>query len=1002
MTTRPQPLMGSIVAFEGKSDLVLTQLRLLPTSPQLLILPSVESYIKSGDQDQDHCFDARCFVRQIHNALVARNNAARDFLDGSTADHKRLVFLSGGTPGAQALCVQEIMKHDTDGDKAEAEAIFEEIVKDGLAGLEKQISDRAMRDRNAFGYAGAMDDAGILEEDPITRAMRAADALDRQTANLQPSNDLHLSLASRPRSSSLPLYGFFDELDDSTPFYVFGARQNEEESNAGDAMESLSAPPTPGAVTSYVQEKTLDKPRLSIIIPFSTPNYYPASCMGEAYEPKSTGHLADATAISPKSEAFSILSTDHIVYGEASVLDIRRSVGRNSIARVKSLDRIYPSSPKFRDLGIPSVSWLEEPDTPRALQHPQATPWLSDDKGRRFSCMGVMERPRTVLVRSRLSTVAMEPVPVERKKKKTREVIDSVNPNYVDRGTDARQSLAKDMGFQPVLPLVEDLVVFFKDESSDILLESAVHAFKNRRYPLLSYSPAASDLENIDTLPGTPSQLSPKSGEKMDIGLKEPDMVSPGADDYDPFAYTQPVWQPPKSLQLVSTVSIVRPPTPAHTPPPTTAGYHEYNNEYKVHEFDMTLGQTAVSVQNSLRSILGEYFPPDTEGYRQFQFSLLPEFDELWKPMFRGGEPGSPQKDDSNGTQILAIGSQKGVQKEYSSAVTGRLEKVGRKSCEIVKTGRVDFRYLLANAMQAFTAQRLANQTDNPFTNSYLLATLIIPHLETYLALHTDVRYLLLLYPPEHLATVLALQKLIGIDVMKVAQIVDSKSKEDSPFKHIRGASINSKSESKSARTPFSSRSSSEVAVSKANYLLTSTASEKDIATFVSTVWNIDIEEPEAPVDEQWTEKPKKKKPPPLSMKKDQMSEIPKPSAQSPASPKSASVSPPSSHNAAVPVPPIPAPAPDSAPPTSPAVSLRAPSLAGTIKTLKSIKSKRSLTKLRNKSAPQTETESPTGLDFIDDSDDDLDERRLMPVFMQKRVIRKPNSRKALKFLGLA
>lgn len=977
-----ESMMGSIVAFEGKPDLVSTQLRLLPTSPQLLILPSVESYIKSGDDDR--CFDARGFVRQVHDALVARNDAARNFLVGSTADHKRLVFLNGSTPGAQTLCVREIMKHETDGDRAEAEAIFEDIVKDGLEGLDRHT---LYPDLRSFDYSDAMND-DVFEEDPITKAMRAADALDRQTANLQPSNNLVLNPMSRPRSSSLPLYGFLDEFADSTPFYVFGVRPNEEETTAGDVVESLSAPATPNpAMVMNATQNTLELPRFGASC--ASPSIYPASCIGETYGPGGIGDHSDVPVASPMSEAFSLRSTDHIVIGEASVLDMRPPKGRRSLARVRSLDRICPASPMFRGLEISTNSCLDDPDAPRALQAPHSATWLSEDKGWRLGRVSTIERPRTVVVRSRLSSVQMQPVPICKKKKKTKESIEISKPNYVDRGTDARQSVVEEMGFRPILPPVEDLVIFFSDDSSDALLGSAVSAFKNRRYPSLSYSPTASEAENNDgSIPGTPTQPSPKSGDKLRVCLKESDMSSPGADDYDPFAYTQPSWQPSKSSDFVATVSIVRPPTPAQTPPPTAVG----ENESKVHEFHMTPGQTAVSVQNSLRSTLGEYFPPGTQGYRQFQFSFLPEFDELWKPMFRGG---SPQRDDGNGTQILAIGSQKGVKKEYSQAVTGRLEKVGRKSCEIVKTGRVDFRYLLANAMQAFTAQRLANQTDNPFTNSYLLATLIIPHLETYLTLHTDVRYLLLMYPPEHLGTVLALQKLTGIDVMKVAQIVDSTSKEDSPFTHIRGASINSKSESKPTRPPFSTRSSSDVAVSKANYLLTSTASEKDIATFVSTVWNIEIEEPEVPASEPVTEKAKRKRaPPPLSLTSEHTAEHPRATSQSSPSPSSAATAP-SSRG-------LSAPAVPSHEPSSPAVSLRASSFAETIRTLRSIQSKRSQAKLRTKSAPQVDTESLAGFEYFDESEDDMDERRLMPFFMQKRSIRKPNSRKALKFLGLA
>src|SRR5690348_15795307 len=77
--------------------------------------------------------------------------------------------------------------------------------------------------------------------------------------------------------------------------------------------------------------------------------------------------------------------------------------------------------------------------------------------------------------------------------------------------------------------------------------------------------------------------------------------------------------------------------------------------------------------------------------------------------------------------------------------------------------------------MQAFTAQPLTKQTQsNPFTDRALLAALIIPHLETYLATHPEVRFLLIEYPSEHLPTILALQTLIGTEVMKVVGIINS------------------------------------------------------------------------------------------------------------------------------------------------------------------------------------------------------------------------------------
>lgn len=158
--------------------------------------------------------------------------------------------------------------------------------------------------------------------------------------------------------------------------------------------------------------------------------------------------------------------------------------------------------------------------------------------------------------------------------------------------------------------------------------------------------------------------------------------------------------------------------------------------------------------------------------------------------------------------------------------------------------------------MQAFTAQPLTSQSsENPFTNSSLLATLMLPHLETYLAMHADIRFLILEYPPEHLGTVIAIQKLAGVDLVKIAQIVDAHSKEPLPFRQVRRGSVSSCSVySRSSSLPRSRRgdrdsvasiysSSLDINKTKANFLLTSSASDRDIAAFVAAVWNIPVRE---------------------------------------------------------------------------------------------------------------------------------------------------------------
>lgn len=292
--------------------------------------------------------------------------------------------------------------------------------------------------------------------------------------------------------------------------------------------------------------------------------------------------------------------------------------------------------------------------------------------------------------------------------------------------------------------------------------------------------------------------------------------------------------------------------------------------------------------------------------------------------------------------------------------------------------------------MQAFTAQPLTSQThDNPFTNPYLLATLIIPHLETYITLHTEVKFLLLEYPPEHLPTMLALQKLVGVELMKVAQIVDSNSK-DLPFTNLRGTgSFNSPGQGCTGRYGASlspAGPSHDVTVSKANFLLTSTASDVEIATFISTVLKILCEisnfyTPEEP-PKRATPKKDKSKPSPL-----QGSFSPFPRV--PSGPASPALSPALTAKFGT------------GPPPSPSLLSRSPSIAETIKTMKSSKSKHGRPKSSRRKQSTADTQSILTVD-CSDSDWDQEDRRIMPILVKRSAARKGNSRKALKFLGLA
>ncbi|KAI8277083.1 hypothetical protein K4K60_007172 [Colletotrichum sp. SAR11_57] len=877
----PTKYHGGLVAFEGPIDLVSTQLRLLPTSSQIAILPSVKEFLEPEDPDQP--FEARKFVKRVHNAVAKRREAALVFLTESTPKRKRLVFMNGGTPSAQTVCIRAISRNDTNGDISKAEAIFNEIVKGGVAGLDAHPA----ASRGSF-----LDTTEDVVEDPITRAMRAADALDRETENLQPNSDIDLTVG-RPRSMSLPLYSYADRFGDTAPFYVFGGQSDED--TVAEEDEAIYAPKTNSPA-----------PRLAIT------NF-------------------------DELEKFAALDFN---------FDNKE---KNSAASKK----------KGADHRRSSVVELIE------------------DAERRDSKAKLVATPKTVYVRPARLNKTLPPPPPSPKESEALEEPENTKNKYVDRGTDAEEIVMKDSTFQPVLPFSEDLVIHFKDDSPDPILEYMIRAFKEGTYPVTLPSSSTSVTDGDVSAPQTPTW---QAGESQVADFTPAKSVH--ADEYDPFSYRGSGYKPKQLHPVSTTVTTSTLPTPAATPPPTVS-----EPEDKFHDFNTVHCQTAVAMQNSLRSVLNIYFPPKARGFSQFNFPLLPEMDGLWKPIFRDVDPGgSPRKNDHRIDQILAIGSQKGVKKTFVSSITSQLEKLGTKSNGISRTGKLDFRYLIATAMQSFTAQPLANQThDNPFTNSYLLATLIVPHLETYFAAHSEVRFLLLDYPPDHLATVLALQKLVGVDLMKVAQVIDADAKEPFPFTHVRGGSvgrISNKSDlasssgslqSKGSNTGISSSSRDGMAVSKANFLLTSKATDSEISTFMSTVWKILINVSKFYLPEEGFNPGDKRN----------FSPFPQPN-QLPVSPP---MCPPSSDSRRT-----------GKRSASIKTSGRPSSIADTIKTRR-IKSRRADKKILGDGA------SVLTVDMDYESDLDLEERRLMPMFMKKspqQSRNKGNSRKALKFLGLA
>lgn len=889
---------GSLVAFEGPQDVISTQLRLFPQSPKILILPPLQQLAEETDASSP--FDARLHILKTHEACDTRTEIAHKFLRESTPDNKRLVFMNGGTASAQLSCISAICEHETNGDYIKAEAIFNELIQNGIAGLKQQ--DESQKAIGMILKPDRTTDILIRDDevpdDPISKAMRAADALDLETAFLQETDELGLTTAVRPRSISVPVISMGDDLHNTTPFYVFGSTDTSQKSPLPRSMgqgEFLDIEKWRSTTTN--EDQPTDPSTM----------HRSSSVISEAHP---YDRLRPTSAVGPSRAIVESMPSSPALLGEAFLVDLRPSVLQIQ-QRQKSVDRIYATAIRNQDISICNLpqSTVAAPELPASTQSTPEEETESPKKPTLRSnfysetSIPVGVKPTRALLRKR------SPPPLnlaaEELNQPTSHISQSLGPdeNFAHgtalagltldtlgsgdgNGNSSLYSgdgLALDTNepFHAALPMMEDLVIHIKGEDCDQNLETMIQAFKNGTYPI-SVPPLLLEAKgDVDQL-GTPTTMgsAPKLDD-TDIGdgeriVREAIPIY-NPDDYDPFA-SHGNYLPPTSFlskqdigsQPQDTAVISAQPTLSQTPPPKTTTVPDTI----FHDLDIRDCKTAVCIQNSLRSILNVYFPSENIGYHQFNFPLLPELSSFWRPVFRdvsSGDLTPTRKIDL----ILAIGAQRDVDRGLLGTLSESLEKLGREPNGASRSGRLNLRYLIANTMQAFTSQPLTNQTqDNPFTNPLLLATLIIPHLETYIAAHSTTRFLILEYPGEYLSTVLALQHLIGVDLLKVAGIIDAET--SSPNSHLAfkkpgfytaalpATTSSSKGTSAILLSPkvFNPKSettkktqSPQLPFSKANFILTSTATEAEIATMISTIWRIliDVSPSYIPEDVAWS-----------------------------------------------------------------------------------------------------------------------------------------------------
>lgn len=696
--------------------------------------------------------------------MKRRHRDAQTFLQNSGAEegNRRLVFLEGGAASAHALCLKALMHHETAGDRAAAEAVLGRLIRPGLASLAKAAQERHHSEPIYYAVGQGDEDES---SDPSTRAMRAADALDRQTANLQVSNELDLTIR---RSSSLPLYGYADTPSgDAAPFLVFGQSSLDDCTPTTERLARSPFHETPRfSVVQYDQHG--DMPPVFGFDDFPTAKSFSTSeggvntSQGDSSVTAGAHRRLASDTISPMSDAFSMRSSlGKVEYGRASLLDMRTSVRGDGFMGVKAVGRSTAThKPKLSELSIDETT-TPEYNTTTARRFAGSS---ASTQKKTLSTAVTMpstikrvpsttNRPRTILVKRTRPVIKLQPVPSGKKRR-----WQQGKSTYIDDDGDAPTSKPHESDdsedYEPIFPRMEDLVLYLRsDLTPQPLLESALNAMREEYMRKSSCPSPSSSVSTVSTASlkslsqaedddGTAALTTPEtSGTEQDpedqgtpkTALKMAAEALPSMDDYDPFAYINPVYgaaQPSKASE--PTVIILRPPTPAQTPPPDEAVEADSREvvanggqpkqlepdtekevieelDSTIHEIDIQPKQPPIGVQNSIRAVLRQRYPvataaPASGGYTpQFQFpQLLPNSrsqdddgdDSLWRPIFRSRKTSSlPAGGGHQLKQILAIGLQSGVKREYAARVIGQIEKFGTEPTGSARCTRLDFRY---------------------------------------------------------------------------------------------------------------------------------------------------------------------------------------------------------------------------------------------------------------------------------------------------------------------
>ncbi|OWP03700.1 hypothetical protein B2J93_9546 [Marssonina coronariae] len=876
---------GYLIAIEGDTDVISTQLRLLPPSPKIMVLPDFLE--GSSSTNENGAFDARAHVRYIQRALFQRTETARSFIQSSTPTHPRLVFAIHGSVSARAHCITRISQKITNGNFWEAETIFNNIVQGGIAGLMEDV---------------AVEEAPVPETDKFDKALGNTSIESMQWEGSSDRDVVLRKVPTRPNLAHFCASSAMRRMQKST-------QKNEDICEASHGIST-------DADNEQIVQTVLTVPSRSMAA-FRDRRM----TFGDAQHDQYSQHLLDRIqdvdtdwdlfydankATGGEDSIMSAPITPAVTYGQACLVDIQPSSPIKLVRRARSFDGFSSINSRFlKSTSIPQA--LKQPASyhhfSERSQSAAVTQTESNEKDR-FTAL-----PRTTFLEALETTIIRSPTSTRSTRSWNSLSASKEIPNravYVDRGTGADEAVVTDsktMPFVPVFELVEDMVIQFTDDSPNYIFESVVQSYKNGSYPILPVTPGTSASTYSPSLVGVDEGYDPEFSTRSISSLQlvnDPDIrpnsclstlsveiVYDRRQEYDPYAiesYSSDIQRqcPPKfypgipaNVESASSPTSEKPlsyTTEAETSSLSKTKYIKEEIATRFVNFAPVNPQNAISTQNSFRHLLNVYFPSH-DKYSQFYYQVAPEAERLWKPVFRNDENVSTEHEVGSVDQIIAFGSEDGVKRDFFLQVSGQIEKLGSNRAGLNISGKLEIRYLISNVMQSHCNVPPADQSINYLSNPDVLAALIVPQIEAFLASNTSTRLLILHYTAADLPTIFALRKLLGFNLVKIAGILDSLA-SDPPSMSRSGTYMSSR-----PRAPISSRPSNRsisssqsdtttknrqmpataslaknsfqlpsniheptASFAKADFLLPSTATNIEIATFLSGIWKYLVE----------------------------------------------------------------------------------------------------------------------------------------------------------------